>query len=118
MTVATALVSGNDPLPQIAEDAIRQALAKAGLTHANGVLLFLTPEFARHAQHTITAAARAAQCSTQVAGGIAAGVFTESGWVVDRPAAAVMVFGRGLFTGPSAGWQCAAPELRQRQLPA
>ncbi|WP_301100837.1 FIST C-terminal domain-containing protein [Propionivibrio sp.] len=103
MTAATALVSGNDPLPQIAEDAIRQALAKAGLTHANGVLLFLTPEFARHAQHTITAAARAAQC-TQVAGGIAAGVFTESGWVVDRPAAAVMVFGRGLSLGhPQAG---------------
>jgi hypothetical protein len=105
MTVATALVSGNDPLPQLAEEAIRLALAKAGLTHANGVLLFLTPEFARHAQHTVTAGARAAQC-TQVAGGIAAGVFTESGWTVDRPAAAVMVFGGGLSLGhPEAGDQ-------------
>lgn len=103
MTVATALVSGNEPLPQLAEEAIHQALAKARLTHANGVLLFLTPEFARHAQHTITASARAAQC-TQVAGGIASGVFTESGWAVDRPAAAVMVFGRGLSLGhPEAG---------------
>ncbi|MFZ4536141.1 FIST C-terminal domain-containing protein [Propionivibrio sp.] len=103
MTVATALVSGNDPLPQLAEEAVHQALEKAGLTHANGVLLFLTPEFSRHAQQTITAVARTAQC-TQVAGGIASGVFTESGWTLDRPAAAVMVFGRGLSLGhPEAG---------------
>lgn len=98
MTVATALVSGNDPLPQIAEEAVAKALDKTGLTHANGVLLFLTPEFARHAQPTITAVARRAQC-TQVAGGIASGVFTESGWVLDRPAAAVMVFAGGLSLG-------------------
>ena len=98
MTVATALVSGNDPLPQLAEQAVSEALEKAGLTHANGVLLFLTPDFARHAQHSVTAVARAAKC-TQVAGGIAAGVFTESGWVLDRPAAAVMLFGRGLSIG-------------------
>lgn len=98
MTVATALVSDNDPLPILAEDAVREALEKAGLTHANGVLVFLTPEFARHAQQTITAVARTAQC-TQVAGGIASGVFTESGWALDRPAAAVMVFGGGLSLG-------------------
>ncbi len=103
MTVASALVSGNDPLPLLAEEAIHQALAKAGLSHANGVLLFLTPEFARHAQPAVTAAARAARC-TQVAGGIASGVFTESGWTVDRPAAAVMIFGGGLALGhPEAG---------------
>jgi len=98
MTVATALVSGNEPLPQLVEEAVDQALQKAGLTHANGVLLFLTPDFARHAQQSVTAAARAAQC-TQIAGGIAAGVLTESGWVLDRPAAAVMVFGGGLSLG-------------------
>ena len=103
MTVATALVTGNDPLPHLAEQAIHQALVKAGLTHANGVLLFLTPEFARHAQQTITAVARAAQC-TQVAGGIASGVLTETGWALDRPAVAVMVLGRGLSLGhPEAG---------------
>ena len=100
MTVATALISGNDPLPQLAEEAVRQALARAGLSHANGVLLFLTPEFARHAQQSVTAAARAAQC-TQIAGGIASGVFTESGWALDRPAAAAMVFGQGLSLGHS-----------------
>jgi len=32
MTVATALVSGNDPLPQIAEEAVAKALDKTGLS--------------------------------------------------------------------------------------
>ncbi len=95
MTLATALVTGDEPLPQLAEAAVADALAKAGLESANAVLLFLTPEFARHARLAVTAAARRAQC-TQVAGGIAAGVFTESGWALDRPAAAAMVFGGGL----------------------
>lgn len=95
MTVATALVSGTDASPQLAENAVNEALQKSGLTHANGVLLFLTPEFARYAQQSVTAVARAAQC-VQVAGGIAAGVFTEAGWLLDRPAAAVMVFGGDL----------------------
>ncbi len=103
MTVATALVAGSDPLPQLAEQAVYEALKKSGLTHANGVLLFLTPDFTRHAQQTVTAVARAAQC-TQVAGGIAAGVFTEAGWTLDGPAAAVMVFGRSLSLGhPASG---------------
>jgi hypothetical protein len=70
---------------------LAQALARTGASHATGVLLFLTPDFARHAQQTVSAVARAAQC-TEVAGGIAAGVFSEHGWVLDRPAAAVMVF--------------------------
>ena len=103
MTLATALVAGNDPLPQLVEEAVNQAMKKAGLTHANGVLLFLTPDFSRHAQQSVTAAARSAQC-TQIAGGIAAGLFTETGWVLDRPAAAVMVFGRGFSLGhPTTG---------------
>ena len=34
-----------------------------------------------------------------MAGGIASGVFTESGWTLDRPAAAVMVLGGGLSLG-------------------
>lgn len=101
MTAATALVSGNEPLPWLAEEAAINALKKSGLTHASGALLFLTPEFshsAHLAQLAVTGVARAVQC-TQVAGGIASGVFTEAGWVVDRPAAAVMVFGGGLALG-------------------
>jgi small ligand-binding sensory domain FIST len=96
--IATALVCANEAHPQLAEEAVRQALAKAGLTRANSVLLFLTPEFSRHAQAAVTAAARAAQC-TQVAGGIASGVLTEAGWALDRPAAAVMVMGGELTLG-------------------
>ena len=60
MPLATALVTANDPHPQLAEEAVRQAQARAGLTQATGVLLFLTPEFSRHAQPAVTAAARAA----------------------------------------------------------
>ena len=92
MTLATALVTGNDPEPQLAEAAVEQAIDISGLAHAEGVLLFLTPEFARHAQAIVTATARRTQCM-QVAGGIASGVFTESGWALDRPAAAAMVLG-------------------------
>ena len=69
MTLATALVAGNDPLPALAEEAVRCAMAKASLERPNGVLLFLTPEFARHAAEAVVAVARIAQC-TQVAGGI------------------------------------------------
>jgi small ligand-binding sensory domain FIST len=101
-SLATALVSANEAHPQLAEEAVQQALAKAGLRQASSVLLFLTPEFSRHAQAAVTAAARAAQC-TQVAGGIASGVLTEAGWALDRPAAAVMVMGGELSLGfPSA----------------
>jgi hypothetical protein len=100
MSIATALVTGNEATPLMAETAVRQALARAGLTTANGVLLFLTPDFARQAQACVTAAARAASC-LQVAGGIAAGVFTEDGWVLDRPAAAAMVFGDGFSLAPA-----------------
>jgi len=91
MSVASALVAGNDALPGLAVRALAQALEKAATTRANGVLLFLTPEFSPGAQQTVSAVARAARC-TQVVGGIAAGVFTDEGWVLDRPAAAVMVF--------------------------
>lgn len=98
MTLATALATGNDPEPQVAEAAIDEALEKSGLTHATGVLLFLTPEFTRHAQAILTAAARRTQC-LQIAGGIASGVFTEAGWALDRPAAAAMVLGGDLSLG-------------------
>ena len=98
MPLATALVTANDPEPQIVEAAIDEALAKSGLPHATGVLLFLTPEFARHAHAIMTTAARRSQC-LQVAGGIASGVFTEAGWALDRPAAAAMVFGGDLSLG-------------------
>ena len=105
MTVATALIAGNEPQPQLAEEAVRQALGKlkaAGASHATSVLLYLTADFARAAQPAILAASRAAEC-TQVAGATANGLFTEDGWVLDRPAAAAMVFGDGLGLRPGQG---------------
>ena len=90
-SMASALLAGNEASPSLAEAALRRALEKCGESRVNGVLLFLTAEFARHAQPALNAVARAA-CCTEVAGGMAAGVFTEDGWVLDRPAAAVLVF--------------------------
>lgn len=92
MPLATALVTGNDPEPALATTAVDEALEKSGFAHATGVLLFLTPEFARHAQSIVTEVARHTQC-LQIAGGIASGVCTEDGWALDRPAAAALVFG-------------------------
>jgi small ligand-binding sensory domain FIST len=90
MTAASALITGNEALPALAEQAVREALSRAGSGHANSVLLFLSSEFTRHAHSAIMAAARSAQC-TQVFGGIAAGLCTETGWALDRPAVAAMV---------------------------
>lgn len=95
MTAATALITGNEPLPALAEQAVREALRRSQSPHANSVLLFLSGEFTRHAQSAVMAAARAASC-TQVFGGIAAGVCTEDGWALDRPAVAAMVLCDGL----------------------
>lgn len=92
MSVATALVAANEASPQLVEEAVGQALARAGLSHAEGVLLFLTPDFARHAGPAVLAASRRAQ-SMQVAGAVVAGVASEAGWVFDRPACVAMVFG-------------------------
>ncbi|MBE2257274.1 MAG: FIST C-terminal domain-containing protein [Rhodobacteraceae bacterium] len=96
MSVGSALASGNEALPGLAEEAFQLALQNSGASHARGVLLLLTQEFSRCTQQTVTAVARTAQC-TEVAGGLAAGVFTDDGWVIDRPAAAVMVFAGGLW---------------------
>jgi small ligand-binding sensory domain FIST len=92
MILTTALQSANEATPDLVRSATRRALEKAGLNSAQGVLLFMTPEFSQNAQAAVTAAAQAAQCTT-VFGGLAAGVLTEEGWTLDRPAAAVMVFG-------------------------
>ncbi|MEF8729930.1 MAG: FIST C-terminal domain-containing protein [Accumulibacter sp.] len=89
--VGSVLLAGNDAVPSLAATAAGMALEKIGSCPARGVLLFLSAEFSAQAQAAVTAVARAARC-TEVAGGIAAGVFTNEGWVLDRPAVAVMVF--------------------------
>lgn len=92
MKVATSLILGRKATPALAAAAVANAMLKADITVASSVLLFLTSEFADDPQPAITAAAKAASC-TQVFGCSATGIFTEEDWVLDSPAAAVMVFG-------------------------
>ena len=100
MTIATALVRGLRATEDIAHQAVAAAMERAHLTHANSVLLFLTPEFARDPQPALLAASKAANCM-QVIGCSAAGIFTEEDWVLDSPAAAAMVFGGAVALAPA-----------------
>ena len=100
MPIATSLVRGLNPHESLAQKAVTAAMARAQLTHANSVLLFLTPEFAREPQAALLAASKAANCM-QVIGCSAAGIFTEEDWVLDAPAAAAMVFGGNVALTPA-----------------
>ena len=102
MTIATALATGRTASDDLVRDAVTHAMAKAGLSHANSVLLFLTPEFARDPQPALRAASKAANCM-QVVGCSAAGIFTEEDWVLDAPAVAAMVFGESVSLAPAHG---------------
>ena len=99
MSVATGLAMGRQPLPELAQRAVAEAMGKAGLQVANSVLLFLTSEFARDPQPALKAASVAASC-VQVVGCSAPGIFTDQDWVLDAPAAAAMVFGNGIGLAP------------------
>jgi small ligand-binding sensory domain FIST len=100
MTTATALATGRTASEDLVREAVTSAMAKAEISHANSVLLFLTPEFARDPQPALRAASKAASCM-QVIGCSAAGIFTEEDWVLDTPAAAAMVFGGGVSLVPA-----------------
>lgn len=92
MKIATSIVLGKQATPELASKAVANAMRKANITVANSVLLLLTSEFASNPQAAIKAVAKTANC-TQVMGCSATGIFTEEDWVLDAPAAAVMVFG-------------------------
>lgn len=100
MTIASGLATAPIAEPQLAAQAVKAAMEKAGLTIANSVLLFLTPEFAKDPQPALLAASRASSC-TRIIGCTAAGIFTEQDWVLDTPAAAAMVFGGGVSLAPA-----------------
>lgn len=90
MKVASCLVSGRQPAPELAATAVREALARAGCERAAGVLLFLTRDFAHHAQPAVVAAARAAG-TLEVAGCTAYGLLSDGGWLLDDAGAAALV---------------------------
>jgi hypothetical protein len=108
MKVATALRKARKAGPELAALAVGEAMAKADLDVARAVLLFLSASFARDPEPAIRAAASAANCM-QVAGCTALGVLTEEDWILDAPAAAVMVFGGDACPIPATGdpeaWQ-------------
>lgn len=116
MSVASALASGLDATPHLAEQAVRQALEKAGLERAEGVILLLSQHYARHAAMAVMAAARAAGCM-QVVGMTAPGLITEQGWVLDQIGAAALVLGDDMGLTPAHDAAephlafCAAPSL-------
>jgi len=116
MTVATALVTGNEVSPHLAELAVKQALARAGLTRAEGVVLLLSQHFTRHADSAVLAAARAAGCM-QIVGMTAPGLITEQGWSLDQVGAAALVLGDEIGLTPIHDGQghaitfCATPTL-------
>jgi len=93
--VATGISRGVRAEPQLAAQAVEQALAKADIKRANSVLLFLTPHFAPTPDPALRAAARAAG-TLQITGCTGAGVITDEEWLLDAPGAAAMVFGSPL----------------------
>lgn len=95
MKVATSIVTGSEASAELASEAVANAMRKADISIAHGVLLLLTSEFAGNPQAAIKAAAKTANCM-QVMGCSATGIFTEDDWVLDTPAAAAMVFGGGI----------------------
>lgn len=96
--VASGLSHGPRIEAAHAARAVRAAMKRAGLTRANGVLLFLTPHYARDPSAALRAAARESG-TLAIAGCTAAGVLTEDDWLLDAPGAAAMVFG-GRFGFP------------------
>ena len=73
---------------------MRNALARAGARPGGGRRPFFPANFSRHPQPAVLAAARQAGC-LRVFGMVANGLFTESGWSLDQPAAAALVVGDG-----------------------
>ncbi len=102
MKVATGLAIGREANPNLAAQAVKQAMQAADITIASSVLLFLTSEFARDPVPALRAAAKAASC-TQIMGCSAPGIFTEQDWILDVPAAAALVLSGGVsLAHPSA----------------
>ena len=94
MKVGTGFAQGCQPVPELAAWAVSQAMDRAGLDIANGVLLFLSEDFAQNPQPALQAAAVAAS-TMQVSGCSAPGIFTQDEWVLDGSAAAALVLGDG-----------------------
>lgn len=102
--VATAIAGSAKPDPALVYDVVAEALAASGGSVARSVLLFLSADFARQqalVSGALTAASRASRC-LQIVGATVPGLFTEKDWLLDRSAAAAMVFAEGASLMPLA----------------
>lgn len=106
---ATGLARGPRPDPGLVTEAVDRALKRLDSSVASGLLLFLSADFARHAQDAVTAASRAANC-LQVHGATFPGVFTEDDWVLDGAGVAVLAFRADLSLTPASNGST-APRL-------
>lgn len=106
MKAGSGLAFGQRPLEELAEQAVLEALERAGCQRAEQVILLLSKDFTRHPLPGLRTAARAAAC-LQIAGGTASGLMTERGWQIDQPAAAAMV----LADLPAGGESLRSPQL-------
>ena len=101
LRAATGLAKGASANPALATEAVKRALAKADISTAQCVVLYMTSEFAQAPQAAIRAASKAANC-TQVIGCSAVGIFTEEDWVLDGAAVAALVLSEDMFTSQPA----------------
>lgn len=99
MKAGSGIAQGPQADPALAAEAVHMAMQAADLEIAQSIVLYLSSNFAHAPQAAIAAAARAGQC-TQVVGCTAAGVFSESDWVLDAPAAVALVLGDGISLQP------------------
>ena len=99
MKAGSGIAQGRQADPALAADAVHMAMQAADLEIAQSIVLYLSSNFAHAPQAAIGAAARTGQC-TQVVGCTAAGVFSESDWVLDAPAAVALVLGDGISLQP------------------
>ncbi|QNM97498.1 FIST C-terminal domain-containing protein [Chitinimonas koreensis] len=89
MPYASGLAQSTRPSPQLAAQAVEQALQRLERPRADAVLLFLSADFAQDPRPALVAAARAGQ-TLAVTGCTALGVLTEDDWVLDAPAACAL----------------------------
>ena len=96
MIRAGAGQSNNPSTAQAVIEAASQAMVQAGISRADGGVIFFTADHAQHSQELVTALARAlgTDCVTGASG---AGVLTGTGEIEGDHGVAVMVFASDQF---------------------
>lgn len=91
MKVGSGHATGIRAETRLVEEAVAMAMARAGLSRAQQVLLLLSKDFKRQMPAALRVAAARTTC-LQIDGFSAEGVLSERGWHIDKPAAVAMVF--------------------------